>query len=150
MSLEFYCRWSSTVAYKEIFKNYLKYWGSIVGGVLLSPYRRIVLPSARWRLLFVRKKIEIFVICFSDVDWECIPNSLRNWGVDLHFQPLNVIGNASLDFLNLINLWRLCLNLQAIWHIISLCQMWWRGSELLSILSKCRPLLAVRLISLQS
>jgi hypothetical protein len=22
MSLEFYCRWSSTVAYKEIFKNY--------------------------------------------------------------------------------------------------------------------------------
>jgi hypothetical protein len=29
MSLEFYCRWSSTVAYKEIFKNYLKYWGSI-------------------------------------------------------------------------------------------------------------------------
>jgi hypothetical protein len=36
MSLEFYCRWCSTVAYKEIFKNYLKYWGSIVGGVLLS------------------------------------------------------------------------------------------------------------------
>ncbi len=33
MSLDFYCRWSSTVAYKEIFKNYLKYWGSIVGGV---------------------------------------------------------------------------------------------------------------------
>jgi hypothetical protein len=37
MSLEFYCRWSSTaVAYKDIFNNYLKYWGSIVGGVLLS------------------------------------------------------------------------------------------------------------------
>jgi hypothetical protein len=36
MSLEFCCRWSSTVAYKDIFKNYLKYWGSIVGGVLLS------------------------------------------------------------------------------------------------------------------
>jgi hypothetical protein len=36
MSLEFYCRWSSTVTYKEIFKNYLEYWGSIVGGVLLS------------------------------------------------------------------------------------------------------------------
>ncbi len=37
MSLEFYCRWSSTaVAYKEFFNNYLKYWGSIVGGVLLS------------------------------------------------------------------------------------------------------------------
>jgi hypothetical protein len=33
---EFYCRWSSTVAYKVIFLNYLKYWGSIVGGVLLS------------------------------------------------------------------------------------------------------------------
>ena len=30
MSLEFYCRWSSTVTYKEIFKNYLEYWGSIV------------------------------------------------------------------------------------------------------------------------
>jgi hypothetical protein len=36
MSLEFYCRWSSTVAYKEIFLNDFKYWGSIVGGVLLS------------------------------------------------------------------------------------------------------------------
>jgi hypothetical protein len=36
MSLEFYCRWSSTVAYREIFLNYFKYWGSIVGGVLLS------------------------------------------------------------------------------------------------------------------
>jgi hypothetical protein len=36
MSLDFYCRWSSTVAYKEFFLNYLKYWGSIVGGVLLS------------------------------------------------------------------------------------------------------------------
>jgi hypothetical protein len=39
MSLEFHCRWSSTVAYKEIFKNYSKYWGSFVGGVLRSPYR---------------------------------------------------------------------------------------------------------------
>jgi hypothetical protein len=38
MSLKFYCRWSSTVAYKDILRNYLKYWGSIVGGVLLSPY----------------------------------------------------------------------------------------------------------------
>ncbi len=36
MSLEFYYHWSSTVAYKEIFKNYLKYWGSIVSGVFLS------------------------------------------------------------------------------------------------------------------
>jgi hypothetical protein len=34
--MEFYCNWSSTVAYKAIFKNDLKYWGSIVGGVLLS------------------------------------------------------------------------------------------------------------------
>jgi hypothetical protein len=33
---EFYCRWSSTVAYKEFLKNYLNYCGSIVGGVLLS------------------------------------------------------------------------------------------------------------------
>jgi hypothetical protein len=39
MSLEFHCRWSSTVAYKEIFKNYSKYLGSFVGGVLRSPYR---------------------------------------------------------------------------------------------------------------
>jgi hypothetical protein len=31
--LEFYCRWSSTVACKVIFKHYLKYWGSTVGGV---------------------------------------------------------------------------------------------------------------------
>jgi hypothetical protein len=30
MSLELYCRWSSTVAYKDIFRNYLKYWSSIV------------------------------------------------------------------------------------------------------------------------
>jgi hypothetical protein len=30
LSLEFYFRWSSIVAYKEIFKNYLKYWDSIV------------------------------------------------------------------------------------------------------------------------
>jgi hypothetical protein len=29
MSLEFYFRWSSTVAFKEIFKIYLKYWGSV-------------------------------------------------------------------------------------------------------------------------
>ena len=36
MSLEFDCRWSSTVANKEICQNYFKYWGSIVGGVLLS------------------------------------------------------------------------------------------------------------------
>jgi hypothetical protein len=36
MSLEFHCRWSSTVAYKEIFKNYSKYWSSFVGGVLRS------------------------------------------------------------------------------------------------------------------
>ncbi len=39
-TLEFFCRVflirSSTVAYIEIFKIYLKYWGSIVGGVLLS------------------------------------------------------------------------------------------------------------------
>jgi hypothetical protein len=51
-ALEFYCRvfliifkkgvliilclWSSTVAYKEIVLNYLKYWGSIVGGVQSS------------------------------------------------------------------------------------------------------------------
>jgi hypothetical protein len=36
LSLDFYCRLSSTVAYKEIVRNYLKYSGSIVGGVLLS------------------------------------------------------------------------------------------------------------------
>jgi hypothetical protein len=36
MSLEFDCRWSSTVANKEICQNYFKYWGSIVGGVLLT------------------------------------------------------------------------------------------------------------------
>jgi hypothetical protein len=30
MSLEFYCR------IQKILKNYLKYWGSIVGGVLPS------------------------------------------------------------------------------------------------------------------
>jgi hypothetical protein len=30
LSLEFYCR------IQKNFKNYLKYWGSIVGGVLLS------------------------------------------------------------------------------------------------------------------
>jgi hypothetical protein len=29
MSLELYCRWSSTVAYKDIFQNYLKYWSSM-------------------------------------------------------------------------------------------------------------------------
>jgi hypothetical protein len=33
---EFLCLWSSIVAYKEIFRNYLKYWGSTVGGVLLQ------------------------------------------------------------------------------------------------------------------
>jgi hypothetical protein len=36
MSLEFSCRWSSTVAYKDIFINNLKNWGSFVGGVFLS------------------------------------------------------------------------------------------------------------------
>ncbi len=36
MSLEFYCRWSSTVAYKEILKNHLKYWGPIVGGLFVQ------------------------------------------------------------------------------------------------------------------
>jgi hypothetical protein len=36
MSLEFYCRWSSTVEFLYIFKKYLKNWGSNVVGVLLS------------------------------------------------------------------------------------------------------------------
>jgi hypothetical protein len=42
MYLEFYCRWSSIVAYKIILKNNFKewgLWGSIVGGVLRSLYR---------------------------------------------------------------------------------------------------------------
>jgi hypothetical protein len=48
MSLEFY-----TVACKEIFKNYLKYWGSIVGGVLLSlEFYTVAIP-------FIKKKKEI-------------------------------------------------------------------------------------------
>jgi hypothetical protein len=43
--LEFY-----TVACKEIFKNYLKYWGSIVGGVLLSlEFYTVAIP-------FIKKK----------------------------------------------------------------------------------------------
>jgi hypothetical protein len=36
MSLEFYCRWGSTVECNYIFYKYLKNWGSIVVGVLLS------------------------------------------------------------------------------------------------------------------
>jgi hypothetical protein len=41
LSLEFYCRIQKNV------KNYLKYWGSIVGGVLLSLgfYGRHTLPD---------------------------------------------------------------------------------------------------------
>jgi hypothetical protein len=64
--------------------------------------------------------------------------------VDLHFQHWNWMVNSSLDFSNVINPRRCCVNLQAIWHIISA----WpnnrsRGLELLSILPKCRRLLAV-------
>jgi hypothetical protein len=52
--------------------------------------------------------------------------------------------NSSLDFTNVINPRRCCVNLQAIWHIIST----WpnnrsRGLKLLSILPKFCPLLAV-------
>jgi hypothetical protein len=36
MSLEFYCRWGSTVECNYILKKYLKNWGCIVVGVLLS------------------------------------------------------------------------------------------------------------------
>jgi hypothetical protein len=36
MSLEFYCRWGSTVEILYILKKYLKNWGSNVVGVLLS------------------------------------------------------------------------------------------------------------------
>jgi hypothetical protein len=36
MSLEFYCRWGSTVEFLYILKKYFKNWGSNVVGVLLS------------------------------------------------------------------------------------------------------------------
>ncbi len=65
MSLEFYCRWSSTVAYKEIFKNYLKYWGSIVGGVLLS----YCFPKVRARsFIFLSQNFIYLKILFSGLD----------------------------------------------------------------------------------
>ena len=35
MSLEFYCRWGSTVEFFYILKKYLKNWGSNVVGFLL-------------------------------------------------------------------------------------------------------------------
>ena len=44
---------------------------------------------------------EIFAICFRKRD---LKGSSKLIGVDLHFKPLNVTGNASLDVFDLINL----------------------------------------------
>jgi hypothetical protein len=99
-------------------------------------------PAARWRERL--RGDEIFAILFRNAKWKGFPNSLRNWDVDLHFQHGNWLVNSSLDFTNVINLRRCCVNLQAIWHIISI----WpnnrsRGLKLLSIWPKFRRLLAV-------
>jgi hypothetical protein len=99
-------------------------------------------PAARWRECLWGD--EIVAILFRNAKWKGIPNSLRNCSVDLHFQHWNLMVNSSLDFSNVINPRRCCVNLQAIWHIISN----WpnnrsRWLKLLSILPKCRRLLAL-------
>jgi hypothetical protein len=75
MSLEFYCR---------IQRNFNKFkilgFDCRWGGVLQSPKRRIVPPSARCRECL--REEEIFAICFRDAD--LIVSSKLN-GVDLHF-----------------------------------------------------------------
>ncbi len=106
-------------------------------------------PAARWReclCLWEDEKFAILLFC------SVTPSGIPNCGVNLHFQHWNLTVNSSLDlnssldFSNVTNHRRCCVNLQAIWNIIST----WpnnrsRGLKLLSISPKCRPLLAVKL-----
>ncbi len=112
--------------------------------IKLSPSRQMTRVSLSLR----GRKIRHFDILFQNAEWKGIPNC----GVNLHFQHWNLMVNSSLDlncsldFSNVTNHRRCCVNLQAIWNIIST----WpnnrsRGLKLLSILPKCRPLLAVKL-----
>jgi hypothetical protein len=85
--------------------------------IKLSPSRQMTRVSFRGR--------QNFAIFIRNVKLKGIPNSLRNYGVDLHFQHWNLMVNSSLDlnssmdFSNVINPRRCCVNLQAIWNIIS-------------------------------
>jgi hypothetical protein len=115
----------------------------------VSRWLKLSCPSAaRWRECPWQD--EIFAILFRNAKWKGILNSLRNCAVDLHFHHWNLLVNSSLmvnssfDFTNAIYPSRCCVNLQAICHrIFTWPNNRLRGLKLLSILPKCRPLLAV-------
>jgi hypothetical protein len=79
--------------------------------------------AARWRECLWED--EIFAILFQNAKWKGTSNSLRNCGVDLHFQHWNLMVNSSLDFSNVSqNPRRCCVNLQEIVEVRELTKSW--------------------------
>jgi hypothetical protein len=127
-----------TVPYSQTWKS----WGNLLA---VGRWLKWFVPQPPGDASVFVRRTKYLPSCFQNAVWKCIlnhsPNSLRNCGVDLNFQPWN--GKASLDFLNIINRRCFCLNLQAIWRIILLGQIMWQRGWKLETAVQCRPLLAV-------